>query len=70
MFENKDVAAKYKLVGNPIQHVSGLGAVDFSKINLKDADYYYAQKVKALSLINDSNSKADAPVAEKATTKK
>lgn len=70
MFDNKEVAAKYTLVGNSIQHVKGLGAVDFTKISMTEADYFYAHKVKALKLINDPEQKPEPPAGEKLNTKK
>lgn len=70
MFDNKEVAAKYKLVGNTIQHVKNVGVVDFSKISMTEADYYYANKVKALKLINEPEQKPEPPAGEKLNTKK
>lgn len=50
MFENKDVAAKFELVGSPIRHVEGQGVMDLSKINLKVANYLHERGCKGLKL--------------------
>ena len=52
MFEDKDVAAKYELVGHPIRHVDGQGVMDLSKVNLKTADYLHSSGFKGLKLKN------------------
>jgi hypothetical protein len=50
MFDDKNVAAKYELVGHPIRHVDGQGVMDLSKVNLKTADYLFGIGFKGLKL--------------------